>query len=339
MEDQAGGLLLEDSAGGYWTLEQNEIVGRKVGEEAFQPATASELAEGLKRAAGGECVVLTTKNYVIVSRASRAYAEWCGALLERLRTAFLAYWERAGLELKPGEHPLPVLILKNKAQFAEYAIRDGAAAAEETSGYYSAKTNRVVLYDLTADEPGAALGEAMKRDEITRRLSKAPFNVATVVHEAVHQLSFNTGLQTRYADNPMWLSEGLAMYFEAPDLQSKTGWSGIGKVNPFRLKPFRDSLEARPADSLKTLIQNEDRFRSAETMPAAYAESWALVHYLATSKRGKFVEYLKAIGTKPPLVFDSAEERLKEFRGVFGDDLGGLDRDFVEFVGRQRVGR
>ena len=38
----------------------------------------------------------------------------------------------------------------------------------------------------------------------------------------------NTGLQTRYADNPFWVSEGLAVFFETPDLRSKNGWNAIG---------------------------------------------------------------------------------------------------------------
>src|SRR5690349_23883131 len=101
-------------------------------------------------------------------------------------------------------------------------MRGGAAVAAETFGYYSARTNRVALYDLSADETAGPLGDAASRDEVTRRLSKFPSSVATVVHEAVHQLAFNTGLQVRYADNPMWVSEGLAMYFETPDFGNGT---------------------------------------------------------------------------------------------------------------------
>ncbi|WP_145028148.1 DUF1570 domain-containing protein [Caulifigura coniformis] len=330
VEDQQGGVLLEDAVGQYWTLESREIVSRMAGDAAFLRAGTKDLAENLKAAAGGPAVIVETKHYVIVSRASRAYANWCGSLLERLRNGFLAYWDREGIELEPGAPHLPVLILQNKGQFREYAVRDGASAAAETAGYYSARTNRIVLYDLTADLGGRPLGEATQREEITRRLSKSPGSVATVVHEAVHQLSFNSGLQTRYADNPMWASEGLAMYFETPDLGAGTRWTTAGKVSVWRLEEFRGSLTKRPTNSFISLIEGEERFRAPEQMTGAYAESWVLVHFLATKKRAKWAEYLGVLRAKPPLIFQTPEERLAEFRSVFGDDLAALEREMVQ---------
>lgn len=327
--DQEGGLLLEDSSGVYWTLEAKVITARQPAGHAYQRAEADELAESLRSAAGGNVLVVKTKHYVIASRASRAYATWCGALLERLRTGFLGHWERVKLPLTPNDSPLPILILQNKTQFTEYAVRDGAAAAAETFGYYSARTNRVVLFDLTADQPGEPLGEAAGRDEITRRLSRTPASVATVVHEAVHQLAFNTGLQVRYADNPMWLTEGLAMYFETPDFGTGTRWTGAGKTNPWRLQEFQRSLPMRAEDSLSTLAQNEDRFHEPATMTSAYAESWVLVHYLSTKRREQWLEYLKTMRDKAPLVFETPEERLAAFRKAFGDDLSDLDKAVI----------
>ena len=49
--------------------------------------------------------------------------------------------------------------------------------------------------------------------------------VSTIVHEATHQIAFNCGLHTRLSDCPRWFSEGIAMYFETPDLRSAKGWN------------------------------------------------------------------------------------------------------------------
>ncbi len=329
VEDQEGGLLIEDEAGTYWTCESSNIVAIQPAPNPFRRSNAAELAAALKQVAGDDAVVVTTRNYVIASRASRAYAAWCGGLLERLRTAFIGHWMKQQVELNPGDAPLPILILQNRAQFQEYAVRDGAAAAAETDGYYSARTNRVVLFDLTADGPGRALGNAVQREEITRRLSQSPGSVATVVHEAVHQLAFNTGLQVRYADNPMWFSEGLAMYFETPDFGVGSRWTTAGKVNPWRLDAFQKSLGSRGDDSLPSLIRNEDRFREPGQMTAAYAESWLLVHYLSTSRPAEWKTYVALLRGKSPLIFATPDERLQEFQSVFGDDLPGLDRALI----------
>ena len=69
-----------------------------------------------------------------------------------------------------------------------------------------------------------------RRAEILARPEAAGL-VATVVHEATHQMAFNCGLHARLAPVPVWVSEGIATYFETPDLRSRTGWRGIGGVN------------------------------------------------------------------------------------------------------------
>lgn len=335
--DQQGGLLVEDATGTYWTITSDQLAERVELDEPFQPLDAEELGASLQVAAGEGAVVVTTSHYVIASRASRAYAKWCGALFERLRTGFLNYWDRAKLPLMPTDAPLPVIIFANRAQYAEYARNDGAAAVAEGFGYYSARTNRVVLFDLTSEAGGQPLGDSASREEIQRRLSGATASIATVVHEATHQLAFNSGLQTRYADNPMWLTEGLAMFFETPDLRSATGWQSIGKVNSYRLLMFRKDLPNRPADSLTTLIRNDDRFRDPQQILSAYAESWTLVHDLASTRREKLVDYLKMLRDKPRLIFDAPETRLTEFKRAFGHDLDAVDRDLKKHAARLRA--
>ena len=37
----------------------------------------------------------------------------------------------------------------------------------------------------------------------------------TIIHEATHQTAYNVGVHARFADQPRWLVEGLAMMFEA----------------------------------------------------------------------------------------------------------------------------
>jgi hypothetical protein len=193
------------------------------------------------------------------------------------------------------------------------------------------------LFDLTSEAGGQPIGDSASREEIQRRLSGATASIATVVHEATHQLAFNSGLQTRYADNPMWVTEGLAMFFETPDLRSATGWQSIGKVNSYRLTMFRKELPNRPADSLTTLIHNDDRFRDPQQLLSAYAESWTLVHHLASTRREKLVDYLNTIRAKPRLIFDAPETRLAEFQKAFGEDLDAIDRDLKKHAARLRA--
>ena len=192
-----------------------------------------------------------------------------------------------------------------------------------------------MLYDLTAETGGRP---ATTVAELNEKIGASPFNVATVIHEATHQIAFNCGLHTRYADNPLWLTEGLAMYFETPDLRSRTGWRTIGRSNPFRLAQFRDyARNRRKSDALATLLAVNGRFTEADQAADAYAEAWAFSYFLIKTKRQLYTDYLHRLSAKKPLVFDDPEERLAEFKAVFGDDVERLDREFLRYL--ERLGR
>jgi hypothetical protein len=160
--------------------------------------------------------------------------------------------------------------------------------------------------------------------------------VATIIHEATHQIAFNCGLQTRMADNPLWVSEGLAVYFETPDLSSAKGWKTIGGVNRVRLADFRDYLARRPAGSLQTLLSSDDRLRDPQQAADAYAEAWALNYFLLRAKPKEYEKYLKLLSTKRPFIWDTPEKRLIEFQAIFGDDLETFDAEFLRHMGKVR---
>jgi hypothetical protein len=145
-------------------------------------------------------------------------------------------------------------------------------------------------------------------------------------------LAFNCGLQTRYADIPVWLSEGLAIYFEAPDPQSSTGWRTIGSVNRVRLQGFREYLTRRKSESLKTLLMGDDRMRDPRAALDAYAEAWALNYFLIRQRPKQYVEYLKVLGQKPPLAIFGPEVRLRDFQQAFGENLAQLDAEFLRYM-------
>jgi hypothetical protein len=235
------------------------------------------------------------------------------------------------VKLSEPEFPLVAIIFPTQKQFAAFATKDAGPDAATALSYYSIDSNRMVLYDLTAADVGAA----GKNADINQRLAAVPYNVATVIHEATHQIAFNSGMHVRKADNPLWLVEGMAMYFETPDLSSKTGWKTAGAVNDERLGQFRDFLgRSRKPDSLATLVATDSRFNDADQMPDAYGEAWALTQYLIRTKKEAYVKYLNMLAMKPPLVLDTPEERLAEFRAVFGDDLKQLDTELLKQVKR-----
>jgi hypothetical protein len=332
-----GGLLVEDSAGRLWTIPQRRLEVESPTARSFSHFGTRELGDSLlkdARAAGidAEFHIEMTDNYVIAASTTAAYSAWTGQLLERIQLAFQSYWKNRDFELQPLAASLPVLILSDQTQFAKLAEFDRTPASAQGEGYFLVTANRIVLFDLTARNAEAA---ATTISEVQRRAQMVPASVATVVHEATHQIAFNRGMHCRYADNPVWLTEGMAMYFEAPDLKSRRSWSTIGKVNAVRLHRFRQFLKtSREANSIETLVRDNSRFAEAELAIDAYSEAWALTYFLIRTRIRDYLRYLKSVSQKQPLQWDTPDERLAEFRSAFGEDLEKLNRELLNFTGR-----
>lgn len=326
---QDGGLLVLGRDGGLWTVEPNQLKARRQFEQNYSPLIPADLGKLLQQERGlDRFQILTTKHYVLCYNTNREYAEWCGGLFERLYAGFYQYWKERGLTLREPEFPLVAIIFADQKQYAAYATREVGPDVTRALGFYAIGSNRMVLYDHTAGNGKPAKTVA----EIQRRLAAAPFNIATVIHEATHQIAFNSGMHVRFADNPLWLTEGMAMFFEPPDLQSETGWTAMGSINPPRLKRFRGNLARRPAGHLTALIQADALLTNPKSLPDAYAEAWALTYFLIQTRKEAYVDYLKKISTKKVLTWDKPADRLRDFREAFGDDLQELDREFLKYL-------
>ena len=130
------------------------------------------------------------------------------------------------------------------------------------------------------------------------------------------------------------------MFFETPDLRSRSGWRTVGKVNLPRLARFTDFVRRRRRPgSLRSLVRSDRRFREGESEADAdaYAEAWALNYFLLRTRRKQFAAYLKTVSAKPVLRWDTPETRQADFEKAFGEDWDQLDRVFVKYMSRVRM--
>jgi Protein of unknown function (DUF1570) len=329
-----GSSLLLVPDGRLLSLHAEEIISQSPSEAPMQPLSDDEMVDQLKSELGAEFRFYKTKHFVIAFNTSQIYAEWVGQLYERFYKAFTADWtKRRGIKLDEPRFPLVAIVFSNKASYLEFAHRDIGESANSLIGYYNMNTNRMIMYDLTGVDGLVPANEKVSSQAVINSILSKPQaerTVATIVHEAVHQLAYNSGLQTRLADNPLWLSEGLAMFFEAPDLNNPQGWK-IGNVNYYNFRMFLAWLPQRTSESIQKLVRDDERFKDPASVAAAYHESWALTFFLMRAKRKQLSDYMKEIAELEPLGEPDPRRRIEMFEKHFGD-FAKLDREFIAFM-------
>ena len=334
-EIKGSAVLLEERNGKLHQISLRLIESRDDAETLFAPFTSTELAQDLLVQVPAGFEITETEHYVISSNSAIEYVEFCGKLLESVFDQYFRFMAELKVAVNEPARKLPIVIFANPSDFQAFAEKQHPEISfEDTPGYFSVSDNQTLLLDLTGDR------SIRSATSIRKRLAEKPLQVATVVHEAVHQLAFNSGLQVRMADNPLWLSEGLAMYFESGVSRSSLLLSRPGLVNPRHHPTFMKLVQDdRISNDLKSLIESDMAFQNAAEMPAAYAKSWALTHYLFREEQIGMQKYLQSIATRKPMVGLTAEQRTQEFQDAFGKLPDEMEREIVSYMKRQRVPR
>ncbi|TWT82979.1 hypothetical protein CA13_44420 [Planctomycetes bacterium CA13] len=314
VEAQDGGLMLLGDDGRIWMIQPEELISRDSTSQDLVPIDADTMATRMLAEMPSDFSIYRTANYLILHNTDELHARQVGSLFEQLYRGFFAYWDNQGWDLPQPRFPLVALVLKDHNSFLTHAEKEIGDAAKSMIGYYHLASNRMTTFNVPNWER----------------------NIATIIHEATHQLAYNCGLQRRYADNPMWVSEGLATFFESPDRRNSRGWRGIGRVNQVNLLRWKKYYRDRPEESLSTLLADDGRFRSASTAASAYAECWALTYFLLKTKREQYVQYLRTLSAGKPMVDRTKRERVEMFETAFGVTLRELDKDFVTYMRRVR---
>ena len=312
IEAKDGGVMLLGDTGRIWTLQPDVIDNRIEVEAGFTPMDSDELSHRLLNELGNDFSVHQTKHYVIVYNSSEPHAKRVGALFEALYSAFFSYWKNQRWDLPQPRFPLVAVLLKDHDSFLNYGRREIGESAESMMGYYNLASNRMITFNVPNWER----------------------NVSTIIHEATHQLAYNCGLQKRFADNPMWVSEGLATYFEAPNMKRPGKWRAVGSVNRVNLGRWNRYLRNRPQDSLFTLLADDTRYLHAATATDAYGEGWAITYFLIKTNRVRYVDYLRKLSEAKPLAETSPEQRIEMFESAMGKDWETIDKKFVKFMRR-----
>jgi hypothetical protein len=281
---------------------------------AFHSYTSSEIERRLMSELGNQFEITSTGHYLVAH--PRGQSRLWSDRFESLYRSFVHYFSVRGFALKQTEFPLSAIVFPTQEEFLHYAQKEGAHVGRNVLGYYSNGTNRIALYDT-----GGANGNAATWSQ----------NYATVIHEATHQMAFNTGIHTRLAPQPQWVVEGLGTLFEAPGIwNSRTARQQSDRLNRGRLDNFQQYRKGqRPPGSLVAFLASDAQFRRDPV--AAYAEAWALTYYLVETQPRKFSEYLKRVAARRDFENYDEQARLDDFSATFGKNYRLFEAQFLKF--------
>lgn len=304
-------LLARD--GRLWDFAPNESRNFRKVSSTFSSYTASEMRASLERELRGKLVITGTGHYLVAHPPGKeAWAQ----RFEQLYRSCIHYFGMRNMRVSEPSFPLVALVWGNRADFERYAAADGSTVGEDVLGFYSPTTNRVMLYDA---------------DMGNRRLSSL-FNDSTIIHEATHQVAFNTGVHNRFSKSPNWLVEGLGSMFEANGVWDWQRYPDRrDRVNRIRLVQFRAwQKSGRASGSFAQLLSSDRQF--AVNPSAAYAEAWAWVFFLTETHPQKFAEYVRRVAARGDFETYPASQRISDFSGIFGSDLRMLEKHCFNFI-------
>lgn len=303
--------LLMSNDGMIHILSNAEIHDQEILNQPFRPLSSDELLNTIRGEFGRSYKTRSEPPYLVV-----ASPESLGIWSKRFRIinqAVRSYCATHGIPTRPIEYPLTAVVFTSKQAFLQYSRAEQADVPPNCAGYYSQKSNRIVLFESPDRNTDAE-------------------TLATISHEATHQLAFNTGLHQRLAATPLWTIEGFATMFEAP-LFSESDSQRNGSSWPMGQRAQWQVVRQNPGKLQRTieeLIRSDKPFKT--DIHDAYCVSWAMTLYLSQRHSHAYANYLRNIASLKPFEEYSTGERIRTFRESFGSDFGILSRNIIRHV-------
>ena len=303
-------MFLMRNDGAIQQIKNCDIVHQAILNDRFRPIERSELAQQLRSEFGRNYTVKSELPYLIVARPEQI-ENWCKRF-RSIHYSFKLYCSTHGLQTRDIEFPLVAVVFGSQTEFQRYARSEPIKVPESVVGYYMPDTNRILLYE----DAGPSTIETEK----------------VICHEATHQLAFNTGLHQRRASTPLWLAEGFASMFEAPQLSGTQNRNGTS-LWPESRKHTWQLLAKRPESIhrlVAELVQNDSAFECEAQN--AYAVAWAMTTYLSQRSPKQFGPYLNRIGNLPPFETYRVDRRFEDFQLAFGADVRMLSKKIIKYL-------
>jgi len=252
--------------------------------------------------------VFESDNYRGIGDAPPGFQKEALAVCESVAAEYRRHFGDKGFELAKPAEKLTVVILAGPQSYAAF---EKGFVGDVIGGHFDLEANRLITFDFREKGTRPGVGAINPQAD----------NTLTLVHETIHQLTFNTGVLDLKADVPLCVSEGLATYGETWRPGHK---AEIGAVNFRRRRGLELAAKAGTKwIPLARLLASDAPFDDEKEQQVAYAECWMFASKMLKDRARlpKFREYLAALkGNVDP-------KRRVELATRSLGDLDKLDRE------------
>lgn len=333
---------------GKKTKKKSDQKGSGKGGVDMSPVPADKKAEGQAlESLGSAFKVLHTRHYSVLYDTSEEAAEEFGTAIERTYHSCMKYTGKLGIKVRKPKRKLLIYYFEAHETYNGHSVKlDLGERPQSNPGVYFPNLNFSMFFNFRnqasykamrdkAEAEIESLQEQLRRvkgperrglqEKIKQARRRANWsNVqggdqseSIVQHEVAHQVLWNIGFHNdkTFMANPRWLAEGTAMLFE-PIASGKS--ANIGKVNKERLGDYQSLDQAGQLFPLEALISSPALFHSPQQQGKAYAQSWAIVHYLNRVKKKELKNYIELLNKRPEDYASTPEQEMADFESVFG---------------------
>ena len=247
-------------------------------------------------AGAAEWVRVETPNFIVYGEPGERRVREVAEEFERFREALARVIPGAAT---PAAVPTVVVFFRSARSFEPYRPRFNGKPVKLGGYFFSSEDMNIV-----------ALADGDRSESLR-----------TIFHEYVHLVIGNIS-----PGMPVWLNEGLAEYYSTFQVEADGKRALIGRVIPSHLQ----LLNERRALSIPELLaveQTSSDYNEGERQTLFYAQSWALVHMLAsaTTNSGSLLSrYARLVSDGTP--------SLDAWRQVFGER--NVIRELERYVGQ-----
>lgn len=271
----------------------------------------------------------THSQFLVYSDTSRDTHESL-RVVDRCVTEFRRFLERIEFTPTPPDNTTPTIVLfADVRAYSSFASKSERLVNSWMGGYYSVHNNRLVVFDDRSSE--AYTRASTKLDEYEsegrRRLDAAKRasgdNAAAarraaqdaldrvaaerarledeagralaekIVHEMTHLLSYNSGLQSPFAQSPFWASEGLATNFETRQPERAFG---PDHIDAERFREYVALADARRLMPIASLVQLQAvPPGDSDEAHNLYTQAYVLFNFLYRHRREDLGEFFAAM--------------------------------------------